>query len=143
MIHCAIWWLARSSSALNVVSVIPSALPGSSYRRSNDCRPGLQSECELASVSRQRSARGLFPPRQRLDPERRRHLVHLLDQRRREWHAVLLAVGAALNAALPRDPDLIDAGQSLRAREIVHMAVDLGLEHIERQEALGIERDHE
>src|SRR5262245_46321209 len=47
MIHCATWWLARSSSALNVVSVIPSASPGLSYRRSNDCRTGAQSECEL------------------------------------------------------------------------------------------------
>src|SRR5207244_7735513 len=86
---------------------------------------------------------GQAPPRQRLDPKRRRHFVHLLDQRRRERHAILLSVGAALEAALPWNPDLVDAGEPLRAFKIVHMAVDLGLEDVERQEALGVERDHE
>jgi hypothetical protein len=40
---------AKSSSALNVASMILSASPGSSYRRSNNCRLGVQSERELVS----------------------------------------------------------------------------------------------
>ena len=39
----------KASSALNVVSMILSASPGSSYRRSNNCRLGVQSERELIS----------------------------------------------------------------------------------------------
>src|SRR4029434_5994313 len=46
-------------------------------------------------------------------------------------------------AALPRDPDLVNTRKALRVRKVVHMAIDLGFEQIEREAALGVERDHE
>src|SRR5215218_5654082 len=81
--------------------------------------------------------------RQWRNAERFRQFVDLLDQSRRQRHAVLLAVGAAHLAALTGDADLIDAGKFLRRRQVMDMAVHFGLEHIKRQKFCDVEGDDE
>src|SRR5262249_56763732 len=39
--------------------------------------------------------------------------------------------------------DLVDTGQPLRRRQLADVAIDLGLERLERQKARDVERDHE
>ena len=69
--------------------------------------------------------------------------VELLDQRRRQLHAVGAAVGAALAAIRARQPDRIEAGQGRRRSKILEMPVHLGRENLRRNEARHVERDDE
>src|ERR1700730_887881 len=77
------------------------------------------------------------------DAERSGNLVELLDQRRRQRHAVGLPIRPARLAALSRNADLIHAGEPRRGAEIAHVAGHLRAELVERQKTGDIEGDHE
>ena len=81
--------------------------------------------------------------RERLDLQARRQRVELLDQRRRQLHAVGAAVGAALAAIRARQPDRIEARQGRRRGQVLEMPVHLGGENLRRNEARHVERDDE
>src|SRR5579883_1957597 len=72
-----------------------------------------------------------------------RELVELRLQRIRQRNAVAQALGAAGTAALAGEADGVEAGQAVRGVQVVHVAVDLGLEGIERDETLDVDRADE
>src|SRR5882757_9309157 len=78
-----------------------------------------------------------------LDRQFRGESIELRQQFRRQRQAVGLAVGDTLGALIARQTHRVIARQRLGIAQAADVAIDLGLELVERLEAAGIERQHE